>query len=150
MNAYAIARFWSKADVRRPGECWEWNAARNEHGYGIFRMPDERRNVRAHRMAWELTHGERLPADVKLLHRCDNPPCVNPNHLERGTQLDNIADMVAKGRVARGAQKPNSKLSPEDVAKMRLLRAQGETQKALADRFGVAQSRVSVLTRKDS
>lgn len=145
---YLTARFWAKVDVRRPGECWPWQKATNEHGYGIFRVNGE--NVKAHRMALQLSDGVHRDPEEKVRHTCDNPPCCNPAHLVPGTQADNVADMVERGRVDRGAQKPNTKLTPADVAEMRRLRASGETQAALASRFGVAQSRVSVLTRKAS
>jgi hypothetical protein len=144
-----MERFWSKVEVRQPDECWPWTAAVNEHGYGVFRLRDGGRlNMKAHRMMWELCSGERLSSDVKLLHACDNPPCCNPAHLFKGTQLDNIADMVVKGRVAHGAMKPNTKLTDADVDSMCRRRALGETQSALATAFGVTQSRVSVITRK--
>lgn len=143
---YLAARFWSKVDVRRPGECWEWQKATNEYGYGIIRVDGS--TVKAHRLALELFDGTHRDPSEKIRHTCDNPPCCNPAHLLPGTQADNIADMVERGRVARGAQKPNTKLTPDDVADMRRRRDSGETQAALALRFGVAQSRVSILTRK--
>lgn len=147
-DLYLAARFWAKVDVRRAGECWPWKNATNEHGYGLIRVNGG--NVKAHRLALELSDGVRRMPDEKVRHRCDNPPCCNPAHLIPGTQADNIADMVERGRVARGAQKPNSKLTPADVAEMRRRRQNGETQAALASEFGVTQSRVSVLTRKAS
>jgi hypothetical protein len=107
-------------------------------------------NVKAHRMALQLADGIRRDPAEKVRHSCDNPPCCNPAHLLPGTQADNVADMVQRGRVARGAQKPNTKLTPADVAEIRRRHSSGETQAALASRFGVAQSRVSVLTRKAS
>lgn len=86
-------RFWSKVDPT--GHCWLWMGALNEHGYGVIHGPERL----APRTAWELTFGS-IPDGLDVLHRCDNPPCVRPSHLWLGTQRDNTADMIAKGRAA--------------------------------------------------
>src|SRR5690606_32428514 len=72
-------RFWGKVDVRGPSECWPWKASTWPSGYGQFRM--DGRPTGAHRVAYAVTRGD-IPAGLHVLHRCDNPPCVNPNHLE--------------------------------------------------------------------
>lgn len=94
-------RFWSKVDVRSPWECWEWTGTRNylRGGYGTFRESRKsgHRIFRAHRLAYELTFGS-IPDGLVVRHVCDNPPCVNPLHLLAGTQKENIADMMARGR----------------------------------------------------
>jgi hypothetical protein len=88
-------RFWSKVDVRTDDECWEWQAAKQYQGYGIFRFDN---GVRlAHRISWLLTNTE-IPKGMVVMHKCDNTPCVNPKHLCLGTQKDNIQDMKTKGR----------------------------------------------------
>lgn len=81
-------------------ECVEWTGAKNGDGYGSVRYRG--RVMRAHRVAWERAYGP-IPAGLQVLHRCDNPPCVNLNHLWLGTNTDNIHDAIAKGR--RAAQK---------------------------------------------
>lgn len=88
------ARFWSK--VRKGDGCWEWQAKRFDNGYGSFAV-SRNKNQGAHRVAWELTNGP-IPAGMSVLHHCDNRPCVRPDHLFLGTQLDNMRDMLAKGR----------------------------------------------------
>ncbi len=90
-------RFWPKVDRRGPDECWEWKAARQAEGYGKMFTTNRCRPERAHRVSWVLHHGP-IPDGMFVLHRCDNPPCVNPAHLFLGTNLDNIEDMGRKGR----------------------------------------------------
>lgn len=93
-------RFWQRTAPR--GECVEWTGCRNEYGYGLVSVA--RRSRRAHRVSWELANGP-APAGLCVLHRCDNPPCVDPAHLFLGTPADNTADMIAKGRDYRGPRR---------------------------------------------
>lgn len=97
-------RFWSKVDIRGPipehvphlGRCWIWTAGRYSKGYGMFWVDTTMRA--AHRVAWVLTRGQ-IPADKPhVLHHCDNPPCVRPEHLWVGTNDDNVQDKISKGR----------------------------------------------------
>lgn len=94
-------RFWSKA--RKTDGCWVWLAGKDKDGYGNFSVGQRAtaRPVRAHRVAWELTHGS-IPDGLFVLHECDNPPCVRPDHLFLGTNQNNMDDMVAKGRGSIG------------------------------------------------
>ena len=95
-------RFWSYVDKRLPDECWEWNGGRAPTGYGTFGVASGKAR-RAHRVAWELIHGA-APGELCVLHRCDNPPCVNPAHLFLGTQLDNARDKMRKKRYRNGGR----------------------------------------------
>jgi hypothetical protein len=88
------ARFWSKVDTR--DDCWRWTGTRTTDGYGWFWSG--RRNIRAHRVAWEITAGSEIPSGMKVLHSCDDRLCVNPGHLRLGTQRDNLRDCVQRGR----------------------------------------------------
>lgn len=96
-DAACASRFWSK--VRRGSSCWTWSGRIGDRGYGQF--DDGDRTLRAHRVAWTLTRGE-IPAGMQVLHRCDNPACVRPDHLFLGTHDDNMRDMAAKGRQRGG------------------------------------------------
>lgn len=78
-----------------PEACFEWELARDKDGYGVVRRNGRTR--RAHREMWEQVHGP-IPEGMVLLHSCDNPPCIRLSHLSLGTQAENVADMVAKGR----------------------------------------------------
>jgi len=104
----------------------------------------------AHRVSHEITNGP-LPANVLVLHRCDNPPCVNPGHLFAGTNADNVADCIAKGRRHKTAGSLNgrAKLTPDQVQEIRTLYdpKAGQTILTLAGRFGVGKSQIYNIVR---
>lgn len=82
-------RFWSHVDRRGPGDCWEWQAAKDRHGYGVARFMGRGKPSRAHRVAYEYVNGT-IPGDLPLDHLCRNPLCVNPAHLEPVTMAENF------------------------------------------------------------
>jgi hypothetical protein len=89
-------RFWAKVGPRQEGQCWIWTGGLCSHGYGQFWSVGAR--YRANRFVLFLERGVRPPRDQVVRHTCDNPPCVNPDHLIIGTHADNAADMVERGR----------------------------------------------------
>ena len=139
-------RFWSK--VNKAGECWLWTAKRDRSGYGRFQTDKSRSDI-APRVAWRLTCGEVLDG-LFVLHRCDNPPCVRPDHLFLGTFEENMADMVAKGRSPRGERNVAAKLTDAQVIEMRRLFDAGlATVPQLSAASGVGYNSVRrAVTRK--
>jgi hypothetical protein len=131
-------RFRKKVKVQENG-CHEWTGCRARNGYGQLNRGGQAHY--AHRLAWELATG-RAPGEAYILHTCDNRGCVNPDHLRAGTFDDNMADMVAKRRQARGTRNGHARLSWEQVAEIR--EATG-TQSAIAQRYGVGQPLVSMI-----
>ena len=134
-------RLFSK--VRKTKSCWIFLGYRNSRGYGqIGRGPSGTSPVRAHVASWEIHNGA-VPDGLYVLHRCDNPPCVNPKHLFLGTHADNMADMVAKGRVARNERSGRCRISNEAV---RLIREEfargGVTQTSLAKKYSASVSHI--------
>lgn len=99
-----IAKFWSYVTVKGPDECWEWKpTCRNHFGYGLwyYQKDGKQRSVTSNRVSWCFSVG-RIPDDLWVLHKCDNPPCCNPAHLFLGTATDNSNDRVKKGRTSSG------------------------------------------------
>lgn len=141
-------RFWAQVSPDADS-CWTWTGKTIRGGYGDFRVSvDGRlRHIIAHRWAWEDAHGP-IPSGMLVLHRCDNPPCVNPAHLFLGTQQDNMDDQAAKGRrpAAKGADNKHARLSVEDVAAIRrLVNEERLTLAAVAARFGISRRHVAKL-----
>lgn len=138
-------RFWSK--VQKTDGCWVWKGATNGHRYGrVHRRDDHNRTVMAHRMSWELHVGP-IPDGLLVLHRCDNPPCVNPSHLFLGTVLDNNADKHRKQRDARGEKHGMAKLKDSDIPAIIAERRLGIPLQATVRRYGVTRQRIWQICR---
>lgn len=95
MTSSDLDRFLDKIEIDDKTNCWLWQANRTFDDYGVFWLIDK--NVRAHRVSYEYFYGE-IPEGQCVLHSCDNPSCVNPEHLFLGTNQDNTDDMIEKGR----------------------------------------------------
>lgn len=164
-------RFWTK--VLRGEGCWEWLGYRQPNGYGMISQ-SHTSQVYAHRVAWVIKYGP-IPEDMCVLHRCDNPSCVRPDHLFLGTRAENHQDMVKKGRMRRGDAHP-SRIDPSYLLRgdkhpartrngdyllrgekhpsakltedqVREIRASSESNADLARKFGVQRKYVWALRR---
>jgi len=139
-------RFWAKVDIRGPDECWEWQAGLSKSGYGVFHV--SKQQWRAHRFSWFLSYGP-IPIDKRILHSCDNRPCVNLSHLFLGTDADNIFDMMTKGR-HRAGHHGRRKLTEQQVAEIRSRRSAGEIGRALAKEYGITPDQIYRIFREKS
>lgn len=121
-------------------DCDEWTGYRNADGYGQRWDPRRKAMRPAHRIAWETAHGTE-PPDI-LRHKCDNPSCVNVDHLEPGTHADNVADRHSRGRDARGRSLPHTKLDEPSVFEIRDRLATGEGTTSIAADYGVTKQAI--------
>lgn len=153
-----VERFWEKVD--KTDYCWNWKAGTDGRGYGVFFF--ENKNQKAHRVSFKFAHGK-INEGMSICHKCDNPSCVNPDHLFEGTHQENLADCVSKGRngavtkpwafakgdrhgmrlhpdsVMKGVKHPKAKLSDGDVAYLRSHKGE-KSERAFAKQFGVSHS----------
>ena len=135
-------RFWWKVDRVFSGECWNWLADTNKKGYGFIWKDGD--SEFAHRVSWIMKHGE-IPPNLRVLHRCDNPSCVNPEHLFLGTDGDNQRDKREKGRSARGSKNGNSKLTSDKVI---AIRSSEKPVRHIAEEFGIDASTVYNIRKR--
>jgi HNH endonuclease len=129
--------FWER--VRRSPGCWEWTGRANPYPYVSWRG----RNMRAHRVAWELKTGQEAPArssGLVVLHSCDNPRCVRPEHLSLSTQAENMRQRSERGRATPGR---HSKLLWSQVEEIRAAIKDGASHRELAPRYGVSIAAIS-------
>lgn len=146
----ALERFWSK--VNKSGDCWIWTATRQGGGCGNFTV--NRKAYQAHRWLYIQLHGP-VAKGIEICHKCDNPACVNPDHLFAGTKSDNMQDSANKGRNAMqkrpwrscfnhptfepccGENQGNSKLTTEQVIDIIRLGREGVSSSAIGEMFGI-------------
>lgn len=135
-------KFWEKVDKKSENDCWMWLGHIDRYGYGKFW------NFLSHRFSWIDTFGN-IPDGLYVCHKCDNPSCVNPRHLFLGTQLDNMQDMVKKGRIHShiGEDNPKSKLSERDIYKIYRLYDAGLSGYKIAKMFLVSKTNILGIVR---
>lgn len=134
------------------GECLIWTGAKHPRGWGIIRHRGKW--VKSYRASYEVHHGP-IPDGMVVMHSCDNPACINPAHLSIGTQLDNVRDMLSKGRgnKARGEAHPQSKLTDDEVAEIRRRYVPGVYGKGahcLAKEFGMSKQGIQAILKGKS
>lgn len=135
-------RFWKF--VQKTETCWLWTGCTNTNGYGTIGVPPRGKKKLAHRLSYEIHCGE-IPEGKVVRHKCDNPPCVNPAHLEFGTQQDNQRDAVIRDR-----RHNDGKLNMEIAQEIRVLYERGIFQKELAQMYGVSRPQISHIVNHKS
>jgi len=144
-----------------PRGCWIWEGFKSHNGYGRLRITNNKR-IPSHRFSYELFKGN-IPQKLLVCHHCDNPSCVNPDHLWIGTHKENMHDMIRKQRGGfgsginlatikrrKGITHPRAKLNEEKVLEMRELSKKGMTNRALGIKFNISESTVSgIVLRKE-
>lgn len=144
-------RFWAKVDIKGATDCWEWTACKDGHGYG--QIGYQGTYVKAPRISWLLHFGPIPEGEgyhgTCVCHECDNPGCVNPNHLFLGTNQDNVDDKKQKGRDGRSPGEKNGmvKLTAEQVKEIRAI-GSSMLQRQIAARYGVEQTSISMILRR--
>ena len=131
-------RFWKR--VNKTETCWLWTGAKLQKGYGRLWLERTRKVESAHRVSWEIKYGP-VPESLCVLHRCDVPSCVRPDHLFLGTMIDNMRDAEVKDRVFR------QKLTSEQAARIKALVKSGEKLSRIAARFGVSDVLIGFIKR---
>jgi hypothetical protein len=127
------SNFLKKFIQTSSNDCWGWTGAKfKKNGYGAFGINYKMKL--AHRVSYEIFI-EQIPTDLCVLHKCDNPLCVNPNHLFLGTHRDNMQDMVKKSRQGR-------KLTKDEIKE---IKKSSLTQQLIASKFNVSQSLISFI-----
>lgn len=139
--------FEAKYKVDEETGCWNWTASKDGDGYGRFGV---RRTIKgAHRVSYTL-HTGNITEGLHVLHKCDNPSCVNPDHLFLGTHSENMADKTTKGRSPRGSKHGRSKLTEKKVQMIRYIHDRlGTTQGNLAEIFNVNTDYIGRIVRRE-
>jgi hypothetical protein len=127
--------------------CWNWVATKDRDGYGLL-THHRGKQIRAHRASYEF-HVAKIPVGLLVCHSCDNPSCINPNHLFVGTSKENTRDMLDKNRrpVLRGERHPNAKLTNNQVTQIKQLRSENRLLKDIANQFNISFQTVSSITK---
>lgn len=142
-----LKRFTDKFFINKNG-CWEWIGGTKGGGYGVFWLDGKIRG--AHRVSLFLFKGLDINTKLLAIHSCDNPSCVNPDHLKYATQSDNMKDAQEKGRCVRvqdwrGCKNPKAKLTDEEIM---LISSSQESASFLSEKYGVSTVRVYQIKKQ--
>lgn len=144
-----IERIMDKSIPEPNSGCWLWTAAHNPNGYGFMWSGSKREY--SHRLSYTLFKGP-IPSGLNVLHKCDQPACVNPDHLSVGTQSENLRDMVRKGRntkvALKGSKNPKAKLTDADIAHIRGANKRPGYLYELAAIYGVSRSTICAIRNR--
>ena len=151
-----INRFWKKVIKTKSDDCWEWTAYKNKKGYGQLGLGSRGEGtILAHRASY-LIHNKSLCTNLMVLHKCDNPSCVNPEHLYQGTASDNTKDMIKRNRSVFGGYNPasgeknsNSKLTGNQIKNIRK-EIRHMSCRQLGKKYGVAHSTIARIIRGET
>lgn len=141
-----IDRFNLKWRIDEKSGCWIWAATKIPKGYGLIKRPQQRTQEYAHRASYMIHIGE-IPNGCHVCHKCDNPSCVNPDHLFLGSAKENMHDMKQKGRHLYGERNSQAKLTEDAVRKIKQLLKDGMSQSKVALMFGMQQMEISRIKR---
>jgi len=136
-----LERFWKYVD--KTDNCWIWKASLNTYGYGCFWW--NKKQHQAHRASWYIKHGNH--SDKLLLHSCDNPACVNPEHIREGTQADNMKDKVIRRRQVKGQNHGQSRLTEGQVLAILKKYSEGVSTRTLGKQYGVSKTAIIYIQR---
>jgi len=137
-----VKGYWSR--VNRTENCWNWDGAKRGP-YGGLHW--DNKHLLAHRVSWQLANGE-IPEGMCVCHKCDNPLCVNPEHLFLGTKTDNNKDRDSKKRQATGERNAASKLTADDICFIRYFHKVGYSQRTIAKNFNVSQPQIGNIVNR--
>lgn len=132
-------RFWQRVDRRSSDECWEWNRGRTKAGYGTLDIMYKK--IYSHRLSWMIHFGE-IPEHLEVCHKCDNPPCCNPNHLFLGTHKENLQDAVKKNRWA-------SNRNGETLEIIRMAQTGKYSYAEIGRRFNISRQRAHQIVERN-
>lgn len=134
------SRFWLKVKRASKNRCWIWIGGKNTKGYGVFLGHG------AHRFSYSIHN--RIKIKMNVLHKCSNPPCVNPSHLYLGTQKDNAIDRDNSNRTAIGERNGRSKLNEESVRRIRFLYEIGFNREKIAEMFNISLNSMTYCAKR--